>query len=95
MILKRDVKERNVNNYNPEMINAWNANMDIQLALDPFAVITYIINYTTKDESGMTKFLTEALKANQSTETKEKLDWLNGWKDSDQRKDLEQSTGNS
>ena len=44
LILKRDFKERFVNNYNIEMMMAWNANMDIQLALDPFAVITYIIN---------------------------------------------------
>ena len=45
IIMKRRVKERFVNNYNKEMITAWNANMDIQLTLDPFAVISYIVNY--------------------------------------------------
>jgi hypothetical protein len=62
LILKRSVAERFVNNYNEEMILAWNANMDIQLALDPYAIITYIVSYVSKDESGMTKFLTEILK---------------------------------
>jgi hypothetical protein len=61
IILKRTVKERCVNNYNREMITAWNANMDIQLALDPFAVITYIVNYVNKDVTGLTKFMKEAV----------------------------------
>merc|ERR1712020_174629 len=73
LMLKRDVKDRNINNYNPEMITAWNANMDIQLALDPFAVITYIVNYVNKDETGTTKFMNEALKATASQDAKERL----------------------
>ncbi len=63
LILKRDVNERFINNYNIEMLTAWNANMDIQLALDPYAVITYIVNYVSKDESGMTKNLLDTLRA--------------------------------
>ena len=73
LILERDVIERNVNNFSPEMLNAWNANMDIQIALDPFAIITYIVNYVNKDETGMTKFMTEALHGKQHEEVKEKL----------------------
>ena len=41
---------------------AWNANMDIQMAIDPYAGITYIINYMNKDETGLTKFMKDALK---------------------------------
>ena len=63
LVLKRSVKERFVNNFNEEMLEAWNANMDIQLAIDPFAVITYIISYVNKDETQITKFLKEALKS--------------------------------
>ena len=63
LVLKRSIQERFVNNYNPEMLTSWNANMDIQLALDPYAIITYIVSYVSKDETGMTKFLQEALKA--------------------------------
>ena len=73
LILKRDVKERFINNYNDEMLLAWNANMDIQLALDPFAVISYIVNYVSKDETGMTSFLKEALAATSDKDTSEKL----------------------
>ena len=73
LILKRNVSERFINNYNEEMIYAWNANIDIQLALDPFAVISYIVNYVSKDESGMTAFLKEALKATANKDVNEKL----------------------
>ena len=73
LILKRDFKERFVNNYNIEMMTAWNANMDIQLALDPFAVITYIVNYVNKDESGLTTFMKEALTKVPTNDAKEKL----------------------
>ena len=71
--MKRNVKDRNVNNFSPEMLYAWNANMDIQLALDPYAVITYIVNYVNKDETGMTKFMTEALREKANEDTNEKL----------------------
>ena len=73
IIMKRRVKERFVNNYNKEMITAWNANMDIQLTLDPFAVISYIVNYVNKDESGLTKFMKDALTQVSSSDAKEKL----------------------
>ena len=42
IVLKRDVDELFVNNYNPEWILNWDANIDIQLCLDFYAVITYI-----------------------------------------------------
>ena len=73
LILKRKVSERFINNYNKEMLLAWNANMDIQLALDPYAIISYIVNYVSKDESGMTKFLKEALDANANEDVRKKL----------------------
>ncbi len=63
LVSKRGLNETFVNNFNTEWITAWNANMDIQLALDPYAVITYIVNYVSKDETGITKFLQETLRA--------------------------------
>ena len=59
---KRDVNETMVNTYNPEWICAWNGNIDFQLCLDYFAVITYISDYYCKDDSGTMKMLQEALK---------------------------------
>ena len=63
IILKRTPQEIYINNYNPEMIKAWNGNMDIQVCLDFFAVITYITDYYTKDESGTMDILKEAAKS--------------------------------
>ena len=60
IILARDVDEIYINNYNPEWIQAWDANLDIQPCLDFFAVITYITEYFTKDESGTSTFLNQA-----------------------------------
>ena len=57
VILARDIDELFINNYNPEWLRAWNANLDIQVCFDFFAVITYITEYITKDESGTSAFL--------------------------------------
>ena len=72
IVHKRDVDEIYVNNYNPEWILNWNANMDLQLCLDFFAVVTYISDYYGKDDSGTMKFIKEALKeaGNESLKTR-------------------------
>ena len=53
MIHERDVDEIYVNNYNPEWIQSWNANMDLQICLDFFAIVTYISDYYSKDDSAL------------------------------------------
>ena len=73
LIMKRECKERFINNYNPEMLTAWNANMDIQLVVDPYAVISYIASYMNKEETQTTPFLREALHENAGKSVKEKL----------------------
>ena len=73
LILKRNVNERFINNFNPEVAKAWDGNTDFQIALDPFAVVTYMISYVAKDETGMTKFLKEALTATLDKPLTEKL----------------------
>ena len=47
IILKRNLEELWVNNYNPEWIRAWNGNMDVQICLDFFAIVTYITGLAT------------------------------------------------
>ena len=59
VILKRDIDEIYVNNYNPEWAEAWDANYDIRPALDYFAVITYITDYWAKPDEGITQLLKE------------------------------------
>ena len=39
----------------------WQANMDIQFSLDSYAVVTYITDYMTKGDAGLTKELRKAL----------------------------------
>ena len=61
LILKREVQDMCINNYESEFLHAWDANLDIQLAFDPFSVITYMISYIGKDETGVTNFMKETL----------------------------------
>merc|ERR1711954_632096 len=62
VILARDIDELYVNNYVPEYIEAWNGNIDWSPVFDFFAVVTYVTEYFTKDESGTSSFLSEAAK---------------------------------
>ena len=62
IILKRQLNEIYINNYNPEWIKAWDGNMDISVCLDFFAIVTYITDYYTKSETSMMKHITAAAK---------------------------------
>ena len=73
VVIKRDVDEIFTNNYNPEWLKCWNANMDMQFCGDYFAVITYITDYYMKDESGILPFIKDALKQNDDHSLREKL----------------------
>ena len=61
VIMKRTLKERNVNNYNKEWMKAWRGNLDIQFCYDSYAVVTYITDYFSKPDAGMTAVLKKAL----------------------------------
>ena len=61
VVLKRSVNDRNINNYNAFFMKAWNANMDIQVAIDHYSVISYITDYMSKAENDITPQLREAL----------------------------------
>ena len=73
IILKRDIDEIYVNNYNAEWILNWNANMDLQICLDFYAIIIYISDYYSKDDSGTMKFIQEALKIAGSESLKNRI----------------------
>ena len=49
-----------VNNYNATLLQAWNANMDIQYILDPYSCIMYIVSYISKAEREMGQLLKNA-----------------------------------
>ena len=73
IVHKRDVDEIFVNNYNTEWIMNWNGNMDLQLCLDYYAVITYISDYYSKDDSGTMGHIRDVLKKAKNENLKTKL----------------------
>lgn len=62
IVLKRETDEVYVNNYNKHLLKAWNANMDIQFVVNPWACIVYIISYISKAEREMGLLLRNTLK---------------------------------
>jgi len=45
---QRDLRERFLNVYNRDILSLWDANMDLQFILDPYATISYVNDYLTK-----------------------------------------------
>ena len=60
LFLKRSPSEIRTNNYNAHLLQAWQANMDIQYVLDPYACATYTLSYITKGQRGMSRLLEKA-----------------------------------
>ena len=60
LLLKRSPSEIRINCYNPHLLKAWQANMDIQFVLDPYACAVYILSYITKGQRGMSELLRKA-----------------------------------
>ena len=60
LFLKRSPFEIRINNYNPHLLKAWRANMDLQFVLDSYACAVYILSYITKGQRGMSKLLETA-----------------------------------
>ncbi|XP_063048465.1 uncharacterized protein LOC134442065 [Engraulis encrasicolus] len=50
IVMKRDPAEVWVNQYNKDLLRAWQGNMDIQFVTDPFSASVYILSYVTKGE---------------------------------------------
>ena len=60
LLLKQSPAEIRINCYNPNLLKAWQANMDIQFVLDPYACAVYILSYITKGQRGTSKLLCKA-----------------------------------
>ena len=45
MVLKRDPDKCFINNDNPSVMLAWQANMDIQYVLNAYACVMYVASY--------------------------------------------------
>jgi hypothetical protein len=57
VLLKRLPNECNVNNYNKAVMLAWQANMDLQYIIDPYACVMYVASYIMKAERSMGELL--------------------------------------
>ena len=63
IFLKRQPSEIRINLYNNEqLLCAWNANIDLQYVLDPYACAMYIVSYINKSQRGMSALLDRACK---------------------------------
>ena len=48
VVLKRDIEEVWTNSFNHEWLEIWDSNLDVQIALDMYAIVTYITDYYLK-----------------------------------------------
>ena len=62
VFLKRMPSEIRVNMYNEHVLMAWNANIDLQYVLDPYACAMYIVSYISKSQRGMSALMDRACK---------------------------------
>ena len=69
ILLKRNVDEIMINNYNPKILNMMGSNMDLQLILDGYAVVAYLVDYISKPARGLTKQLRKCVEVTQSGNT--------------------------
>ena len=73
VVQRRDLDEIYINSYNTEWLRAWNGNMDIQVVLDYFAVITYVTDYYAKDDTGTMEIIKAVLEDTTTKDLKEKM----------------------
>jgi len=53
VVLRREIDEVWINQYNRPLLKCWNANMDIQYVVNAYACVVYIISYISKAEKEM------------------------------------------
>jgi len=75
VFLKREANACFINAYNPILAKIWNANIDFQFILDPYACAKYVCTYISKSVGGVSKLLKNAAESikNGNFDLKEKL----------------------
>ncbi|XP_071944760.1 uncharacterized protein [Antedon mediterranea] len=59
-LLQRNPQDAWVNQYNPSLLRAWNANMDLQFVSNEYACVAYVVSYMSKAEREMGLLLSQA-----------------------------------
>ena len=62
VFLERKPQDIRVNLYNENVLKGWQANIDIQFILDPYACAMYIVSYISKSQRGMSTLMHSAAK---------------------------------
>ena len=73
VVLKREPGECCINNYNPSVMLAWQANMDIQFVLNAYACVMYVASYIMKTERSMGELLKRVAAEARTDELKTQL----------------------
>ena len=73
VVLKREPNECFINNYNPSVMLAWQANMDIQFVMNAYACIMYVASYIMKTERSMGELLKRVATEARTDELKSQL----------------------
>ena len=73
VVLQRKLQEMNINNYNPAVLRAWRANMDIQFILDAYACVVYVTSYMMKSERAMGELLKQVVKETRGDDIRTQL----------------------
>ena len=73
LVLKRTPQEMNINSYNPSVLRAWKANMDIQYILDAYACVMYVTSYMMKSERAMGELLKHVTKESSGLDIRSQL----------------------
>lgn len=72
VFIKRLPNAVDINNYNKNLLSIWEANIDIQYVLDPYAAGVYLFGYILKTERGLIRLMSEAVKESRSSGLKQK-----------------------
>ena len=60
VFLQRNPHDTRINSYMKHLIGAWQANHDIQFVFDPYQCVSYICDYMTKSQKGMSELMQAA-----------------------------------
>ena len=76
IVLERDLDEILVNPYNTEWLRAHNGNMDLQVCLDFFSVVTYITDYLCKSDDQLCDSIKSIMKNAKDQSLQERMKTL-------------------
>ena len=62
VFLKRSMKDKWINGFNPWIANVLDSNMDIQFISDEYSCATYVVDYVNKSKRGMSNLHLESNK---------------------------------